>query len=294
MILNQNYTSEEIDQDIKILSEKYADYTVYRVMGNSHDDRPISMLRIGLGVESLVLTAGIHGQESVNPVLLAKLAEEYCYAYEQNSFIEGYPVRKLLNHCSIIILPLINPDGYETALYGFQSIRNSILRQMCKMRKVRREQWKYNARGVDINQNFPCKFYTCQRMGEYPASERETQTLMKVFDEYETIGYVDFHSRGRIIYYYRQAMPFSYNQKNHKLARSMQRLSDYSIGKREEERNMGQTGGSAVNYYSQLLGKPAILVETLDETAEYPIDPGQQERTYQEIRTMPLEIINKT
>lgn len=293
MVLNQTYTSEEIDQDIKILYEKHSDFTSYRIMGNSHDHRPISMLRIGLGIEALVLTAGIHGQESINPVLLARLAEEYCQAYAENTYIEKYSVRELLNRCSVTILPLVNPDGYETALHGFKSIRNPILRQMCKMQGIEWEHWKYNARGVDINRNFPCKSYTPQQLGEYPASEQETQALIRVFDEYETIGYIDFHSRGRVIYYYRQAMPFSYNQKNHKLARYMQRLSDYSIGKRTEECDAAGDGGSPVNYYSQLLGKPAIVVETVENSARYPLEPIWQEHTYQEIRTMPLEIIHK-
>ena len=117
---------------------------------------------------------------------------------------------------------------------------------------------------------------------------------MKVFEEYETVGYIDFHSRGRIINYYRQAMPFSYNQRNHKLARYMQKLSDYSIGKREEEYMSRLNGGTPVNYYSELLQKPAITVETVEETAGFPLDPSYQEKTYQEIHTLPLEIINKT
>ena len=103
------------------------------------------------------------------------------------------------------------------------------------MRGVDWPYWKYNARAVDINRNFPCKSYIQQQFGEYPASEQETQTLIRVFEQWDTIGYLDFHSRGRIIYYYRQAMPFSYNQRNHKLARYMQKLSNYSLGKQEEE-----------------------------------------------------------
>ena len=49
-----------------------------------------------------------------------------------------------------------------------------------------------------------------------------------------------------------------------------------------------------MNYYSQLLGKPALLVETLKNNTAFSPDPEHWERTYQEIRMMPLEIINKT
>ena len=66
-----------------------------------------------------------------------------------------------------------------------------------------------SARGVDINRNFPCKSYIQQQLQEYPASEQETQTLMRLFQDYETLAYLDFHSRGNVIYYYRQAMPYT-------------------------------------------------------------------------------------
>ena len=38
-------------------------------------------MRVGLGKKTLVLTAGIHGRESVNPVLLVKMLEDYCQAF---------------------------------------------------------------------------------------------------------------------------------------------------------------------------------------------------------------------
>ena len=63
---------------------------------------------------------------------------------------------------------------------------------------------------------------------------------------------------------------------------------------KQEEADLIKSGGSPVNYYSQLLGKPALLVETLKNSSFYPMAQENRERTYQEIRTMPLEIINKT
>ena len=249
------------------------------------------MLRVGLGLDALILTAGIHGKESINPVLLTRMAQEYSQAYQDNLNMGNYPVRELLDYCSICFLPIVNPDGYVIATESFNAIRNPILRQACKMRGVDWPYWKYNARTVDINRNFPCKSYIQQQFGEYPASEQETKALIRVFEQCDTIGYLDFHSRGRIIYYYRQAMPFSYNQRNHKLARYMQKLSNYSLGKQEEEYLSRLNGGSPVNYYSELLHRPAITVETVEENADFPLNPSCQERTYEEIRMLPLEII---
>lgn len=293
IVLNRRYAYEDILQKMQELSGQYPDFTVFRSSGTSHDGRRIPMMRVGLGQKTLVLTAGIHGRESVNPVLLVKMLEDYCQAFQKQEDHYGYPVQKLLNSCSIVVIPLVNPDGYEIALHGFSAIHNPVLRQLCKMKEIGWQHWKYNARGVDINRNFPCRSYIQQQLGEYPASENETQALIRIFQNYDPLGYVDFHSRGRIIYYYRQAMPFAYNQRNHKLARYLQRLSDYSLGKREEEYLSRLNGGRPVNYFSELMGKPAITVETVEEDASYPLDPSYQEKTYREICALPLELLSR-
>ena len=293
IVLNRRYSYEDIFQEMEELSRQYPDFTVCRSIGTSHDGREIPMMRVGLGKKTMVLTAGIHGRESVNPILLVKMLEDYCQAFEMQEERYGYQVQSLLDGCSVAVIPLVNPDGYEIALRGFSVIHNPMLRQLCKMKEIGWQHWKYNARAVDINRNFPCRSYIQQQLGEYPASEKETQALIQVFRDYDTLGYVDFHSRGRIIYYYRQAMPFAYNQRNHKLARYLQKLSDYSLGKREEEYLSRLNGGRPVNYFSEFLGKPAITVETVEEDASYPLDPAYQEKTYREICALPLELLSR-
>ena len=39
------------------------------------------------------------------------------------------------------------------------------------MMNIPHEDWKYNARGVDINRNFPSRSYVQQRPNEMPLSE---------------------------------------------------------------------------------------------------------------------------
>ena len=207
--LNQRYSYQDIFASMQILSEKFPEFTICRIIGQSHDDRQIPMMRVGLGMETLICTAGVHGRESINPVLLLRMMEEYCTAYKEYDRIDGIEVFPLLNRYSICFVPLVNPDGYEIALHGYGIIQNPLLRRMCRRRNINYQDWKYNARGVDINRNFPCKSYIQQQLQEYPASEQETQTLMRLFQDYETLAYLDFHSRGNVIYYYRQAMPYT-------------------------------------------------------------------------------------
>lgn len=290
--LEKNYTYEMIFDEMKHLAGIYGEILQCRIIGQSHDDRLIPMIELGKGKEVLFCTAGVHGREIVNPVILLKMIEEYARAYVDGVLIEGhYDINKILRRYSICFIPLVNPDGYEIATRGYGAIQNPRMRQEQRIRRIAAENWKYNARGVDINRNFPCKSYIQQQYYEYPGSENETLALMNLFREYKSVGYIDFHSRGKVIYYYRQAMPQQYNQRSYQLARHLQNLSHYSLGRKEEELLSNVSGGNSVHYYSETTGNPAITVETVEDEAGFPLDVRYQDEAYREVRCIPLGIL---
>lgn len=291
--LNQRYSYQDILQSMQMISEKFPEFTICRMIGQTHDDRHIPMMRVGLGMETLVCTAGLHGKESVNPVLLLRMMEEYCTAYRENEKIGDTDVHHMLNQYSICFIPLVNPDGYEIAMHGYEIIQNPLLRRICRRRNINFQDWKYNARGVDINRNFPSKTYIQQQLQEYPASEQETQALIHIFQDYDTIGYLDFHSRGNIIYYYRQTMPYTYNMRCRHLAKHLQRASGYLLGKKEEEFMSSLNGGNSVHFYSESIGKPAITIETVEDDASYPLSTAYQSDAYQRIHALPLILLQQ-
>lgn len=292
--LEKLYTYEMIEKNIQTLANTYPKILTCQIIGESYDNRNIYMTKMGKGPGVLFCTAGIHGRELINPAILLKLIEEYAMAYTERSLLDQqYPVYDLLREFSICFIPVVNPDGYEIAMSGFSAIRNPILRQAQRIRRIPAENWKYNARGVDINRNFPCKSYVRKEYYDQPGSEIETKVLMRIFRKYPSVGYIDFHSRGKIIYYYRQAMPFAYNQRSYRLARYLQKLSNYSLGKKDEEMMSALSGGNSVQYYSETLGCPAITVETVEEDAAFPLDSTYLESSYHEVRYIPLGILSQ-
>lgn len=58
--LNQSYTYEELLRNLQESGTQYPESTIYKKVGESHDERPIPMLRVGSGLDTLILTAGIH------------------------------------------------------------------------------------------------------------------------------------------------------------------------------------------------------------------------------------------
>lgn len=291
--LNQRYSYQDIFSSLQVLSAEFPEFTVCRIVGESHDERHIPMLRLGLGQKTLVCTAGLHGRESVNPVLLLRMIEEYAAAFAGRGEIAGISAEGLLTQYSICFLPLLNPDGYEIALHGYEIVQNPLLRRLCRQKNINAQDWKYNARGVDINRNFPSRSYIQQQLREYPGSEQETQALMRIFRDYETVGYLDFHSRGNIIYYYRQAMPYTYNLRSRRLAKHLQKASGYALGKREEEFMSSLNGGNSVHFYSETTGNPAITIETVEGDAAFPMAVAYQKDAYQRVRALPLVFLER-
>lgn len=289
--LNKSYRYEELMEIIYRMEQRYPDMLEVKYLWKSCDGREIPMLMLGNSKRCLVVTGGVHGRESVNPIVLLKIVEEYCKAWEKNDSFRGYPVKRMLEDCGICLLPLLNPDGYAIAMEGFDCIQNPRIRQAAKMRNENPIQWKYNGRGRDINRNFPCRSYVRKYAGDRPGSERETEALMEVFNHYHTIGYLDFHSRGKFIYYHRSAMSTPYNIRQRQLAEALAKGSGYALARPEEEVEIGDSGGNTVHYYSEKFCRPALTIETVEEEADFPLSPAHQSEAYEEICHMPLKFI---
>lgn len=277
--LEQNYYYNDLLEDSKSLQKKYRNILEVENIGTSHDNREILLFRIGKGEKGVLLTGGVHGRESINPIVLMKMVEDYC--------ITG------IDQYSIYVIPLLNPDGYMIALRGFNIITKEELRLEAKKQGIPYFFWKYNARGIDLNRNFPSKNWKAKYEGDTPASEKETVALMEVMQSISTVGYIDYHSRGKEIYYYRNQMSQKYNKRQFEIASKIKELTNYSLVSKSLEIDSGDTGGNTVHYYSEYIRKPAITVETVAEEYAFPLPISLQRETYEEIWETPFVLLEK-
>nr|MCR5624870.1 hypothetical protein [Lachnospiraceae bacterium] len=116
----------------------------------------------------------------------------------------------ILDSICVHMVVMGNPDGVEIAQKGIGVITTTKLRnKLYKMsRNTSTSQWKANARGVDINRNFPYKFkkegkpcpsyYTGKKAG----SESETKAIMKLTKKLKPTlkGVVNYHAMGNIVF----------------------------------------------------------------------------------------------
>ncbi|MGN0481452.1 MAG: M14 family zinc carboxypeptidase, partial [Lachnospiraceae bacterium] len=245
--LNTVYTYDDFTVLMKKLALFYAPDTSVEDIGESHGGRTIYAIHLGKGNKSFVYISGVHGCENVNPNVLLKIIEHY---------VCNVPLPK---DYRMIFVPVANPDGYEYARISRKMLRN-------------------NARGVDINRNFECASFK----GKIPNSEPETKALINLFENYRPELLIDFHSRGKSVFYHRAAMDEEYNKMNLKIAKAIIKETGYFLEKPENENPLG-AGGNTVQFFSEKYYKPAITVETVSENEEYPLDAHLQLSTFNEI-----------
>lgn len=312
MIINlkdADFTYDSYIRAAKGLTMQYESILKYVTIGETHDNRDIILLKLGLGQKYMICCGGVHGRESVNPAVLLRIIDFYADLYinfrqqklalkkkleepnvdikeEYEQMLYGACIYELLQTYTILFVPLLNPDGYMIAQKGFSSLQNEHLRELCEGSGIEAKEWKGNGRGVDINRNFPSLSWTPKFTGDYPASEEETKTLIRLFHEYPSIGFLDFHSRGREIYYYRNKMTEGYNKKQLEIATRLSIITEYELVPPEEEIDTGDSGGNTVHYYSEYFYKPALTIETVENEAEFPLAAAYRSSTFKEIKLL--------
>lgn len=306
------YTYDKLVNDSKELEKQYGDILKCVTIGKSHDNRDILLLKLGLGQNHMICSAGVHGRESINPVVLVKIAQYYAMLYRshEESFKKSksheisklYKSRKkygqilfrrcvyeLLNTFTILFIPLLNPDGYMIALEGFDIIKDTYLKKICSKDNLPYKSWKFNGRGIDINRNFPSKLWMKKNDLDEAASENETIALIDVFNQYKPLGYLDFHSRGESIYFYRSTMSVEYNKMQLDIANKLVDIIDYDLMEPEDEIDIGDSGGNTVHYFSEHFNKSAFTIETVEEDADFPLNPDYRQKVFDEIKLIILE-----
>ncbi len=180
----KKYTYNHLVSDITGTLLNYEGLVSNEVIGQSVQGKNIYALTVGRGPVYVLITAGVHARENANTPLIMQCLFDYLYAATTGD----EPKAQILDQVTLIIVPLVNPDGY----------------QYCVSKGNRSK--KTNANNVDINRNFPCKYWgsKVKKRGNYypgpaPASEPETQTIMALFDRYNFTLAVDIHSRARTL-----------------------------------------------------------------------------------------------
>ena len=157
------------------------------------EGRAIELYRFGTGATTLLFVGGIHGGYEWNSVLLAYEAVDYfqeCAAC-------------IPENISVLVIPALNPDGLAAVL---GSSERFALADAPQDRDVAAP-GRFNAREVDLNRNFACKWQPTGTWkgqtvsaGSGAFSEPEAATLRSVVLQENPAAVVFWHSKAGAVY----------------------------------------------------------------------------------------------
>lgn len=91
----------------------HPDIATVSSIGKSYEGRDISMIKIstgGSGKPTILVDAGIHAREWIAPATALYMIQE---------LVENTANRELIENIDWMIIPVLNPDGYE---FTFDSV----------------------------------------------------------------------------------------------------------------------------------------------------------------------------
>ncbi len=184
------------------------------VFGRSVQGRPLWAHVLGQGPEVTLVFAAVHGNEWATPYLVEQL----------RAHLKRHP--EWLQGRRAVLVPVLNPDGLN---------RRS----------------RVNARGVDINRNYPGTWRRPRRgegfrPGAYPASEPETQAMIRLTNKYRPHKIVSIHQPLHCLAYS--------GARSRNLARAIARENGYRITS-----NIGYPTPGGFGAYCNSILKTAVV-----------------------------------
>lgn len=162
-----------------------------RTIGRSVEGRVIEAFTYGTGTRNVLFVGGIHGGYEWNSVLLA---------YEAMDYFDRNPAR-IPAGLSITIIPNLNPDGV------FEILKKEGRFAISDVPKGTHEEGRFNARDVDLNRNFDCKWESestwrgkTVSAGTAAFSEPEARALRDFVVAEKPEAVVFWHSQASAVY----------------------------------------------------------------------------------------------
>ncbi len=272
---HMKYTYTEMVEDINELQMLYPDYVHVNVVGVTADNRDIYDVIIGNpdAQKCVMFQASCHAREYMCSQLVMRQMEYYLDNYESTYGGESY--HEIFDKVCVHVVPMTNPDGVTIAQRGVKGIESVILRK--KLRKMpgisNPSNWKANARGVDLNNQFDYRFkrnrslkkYACYAGygGPYPASEKESKALLYVVDTYNPRAVVNYHAMGNVIFHKYKGDKATMKEVE-KLTSGIKKITGYSY--------LGTSPGPGfANYLVKKRRIPSTTVEIGKYTTPVPI-----------------------
>ena len=290
-ITQREYNINEVINEIYRLGEVFPFVDVFQI-GKSVLGRPILALKIGNRDNCVLYAAGFHGSERLTTLTNLIFVEDFCTCLQNNTDFSFFSARNALCGKSIIVVPIVNPDGYEISLNGASTAGEKApqITQINGNNDIKF--WNANANGIDINHNFDAGFEKMKEIernkgitgpaprrygGENPNSEPETKALVNLVERNNILEVLAWHSQGEEIYWqYGENTP----EKSYALAQLFATASSYSVSSPAPS----ASHAGFKDWFIEMFNRPAFTFEM--GFGENPLPAESAEEIYLKAREM--------
>ncbi|VEF49621.1 peptidase M14 carboxypeptidase A [Bacillus freudenreichii] len=262
------YSYSHMAVDMASLQKAYPDLIKYKVVGKSEYGRNIYAVSLGKGKPTAFINGSHHAREWLTTNLNMYMIEQYAKAYEKNTKIQGYDVRKVLNETTIWFMPMVNPDGVTLQQQGLKAFPKSTHASLIVMNNGSSnfKRWKANAKGVDLNRQYDAGWATIagspgrpsykNYKGKAPATAAEVKAVLKLDAEIDPEIAVAYHTSGKILYWNYKQTGAAYNR-DHAMAKTIGKMTGYGLVYPKST----PSGGGYTDWFIQARKRPGFTPE---------------------------------
>ncbi len=292
-ITQREYNINEVINEIYRLGEEFPFLDVFEI-GKSVLGRPILAVRIGVRDNCVLYAGGFHGSERLTTLTNLLFIEDFCKSLRDNTNFSISSARNAIYNKSVIVIPVVNPDGYEISLNGPATAGDKAaqITQINGNNDIKF--WNANANGVDINHNFDAGFDKIKEIerndgitgpsprrygGTSPNSEPETEALVKFVENNNIVQVIAWHSQGEEIYWqYGENTP----PKSYRLAQLFATASGYRVASPAPSASYA----GFKDWFVETTGKPGFTVEI--GKGQNPLNPNTLYSIYENLKELML------
>ena len=98
-------------EEAQKLREAYPQLITLSSAGMSVEGRDLLVISLGKGDRKILLCGAHHAREYITSSFLMKMVETYAEKGFQRQLLGGYDPGELLNRVTLVVVPMVNPDG---------------------------------------------------------------------------------------------------------------------------------------------------------------------------------------
>jgi g-D-glutamyl-meso-diaminopimelate peptidase len=264
----QIYTYDIMVRDMKALAKSYPELISYQTIGKSEYGRDLWHLRIGHGPVNILLNGSHHAREWITTVTLMKMAETMGQNYRSGASWNGRQIGDLMEHVTFHIIPMVNPDGVTLQQKGAAAFPKQDRAALVRMNKGSSDfkRWKANARGIDLNRQYPAGWKGINNpapwpaymnyKGDRPLQAKEAQAMAAFTRKLRPQMAVSYHSSGEYVFW-NYKVPAKNLERDRKIAQAYSSMTGYRMVKPEPN----PSGGGFTDWFITEFGNPGLTPE---------------------------------